>query len=410
MNDMKDGAIAPISGYIYQIEKALLLMPDLVADEFLSIEQVDDVAKHDGNGTVLLSVQVKHSISKSGTTFQDTSLSLWRTLEIWITKLREGIFNSDTTYCCSTNKEIPENYLIRYFESKPFEEIIIQIQNLLEIQKEKLTRLKRGGKHVQRIILLIEYALQHKSLLKTIISNLKITVDNQPKEDFINRVYLNSRNITQLQRDAFYDEFCGWVVNNCQAKWKNSNEAIFNKEDFDTKYQQIRNNPSIMNAIFRNKKDLVGEEIALFDRHRETLFVKQIQDLIWNKQAKERAINDAVMDYIYSEIELNNIVKIGDYTVSDFDDFIEVCKKKWQDLIDILVIRDIDEYTEKEKNDLAISLFNKIMKEIELKFKSNYSFTESTKYIQNGTFLKLSDEPQIGWHPEWESKYIDYGI
>jgi hypothetical protein len=410
MNDMRDGAIAPISGYIYQIEKALLLMPDLAADEFLSIEQVDDVAKHDGNGTVLLSVQVKHSISKSGTTFQDTSLSLWRTLEIWITKLREGIFNSDTTYCCSTNKEIPENYLIRYFESKPFEEIVIQIQNLLENQKEKLTRLKRGGKHVQRIILLIEYALQHKSLLKTIFSNLKIAVDNQPKEDFINRVYLNSRNITQLQKDAFYDEFCGWVVNNCQAKWKNSNEAIFNKEDFDTKYQQIRNNPSIMNAIFRNKKDLIGEEIALFDRHRETLFVKQIQDLIWNKQAKERAINDAVMDYIYSEIELNNIVKIGDYTVSDFDDFIDVCKNKWQDLIDILVIRDIDEYTEKEKNDLAISIFNKIMKEIELKFKSNYSFTESTKYIQNGTFLKLSDEPQIGWHPEWESKYIGYGI
>ena len=303
MNDMRDGAIAPISGYIYQIEKALLLMPDLAADEFLSIEQVDDVAKHDGNGTVLLSVQVKHSISKSGTTFQDTSLSLWRTLEIWITKLREGIFNSDTTYCCSTNKEIPENYLIRYFESKPFEEIVIQIQNLLENQKEKLTRLKRGGKHVQRIILLIEYALQHKSLLKTIFSNLKIAVDNQPKEDFINRVYLNSRNITQLQKDAFYDEFCGWVVNNCQAKWKNSNEAIFNKEDFDTKYQQIRNNPSIMNAIFRNKKDLIGEEIALFDRHRETLFVKQIQDLIWNKQAKERAINDAVMDYIYSEID-----------------------------------------------------------------------------------------------------------
>lgn len=410
MNDMKDSAVAPISGYIYQIEKALLMMPDLAADEFLSIEQVDDVAKHDGNGTVLLSVQVKYSISKSGTTFQDTSLSLWRTLEIWIAKLRAGIFNSNTTFCCSTNKEIPKNYLIKSFESKSFEEIISEIQDLLENQKSKLPRLKRGGKHVQRTIDIIEYVLQHQIFLKMILSNFKISVENQPKEDFLNRVYLNSRNITQVQRDAFYDEFCGWVVNNCEAKWKNSKEAIFTKEDFDTKYQQLRNNPSIMNAIFRNKKDLTGGEIVLFDRHREALFVKQIQDLIWNKQAKERAVNDAVIDFIYSEIELNHIIKDGDFTVSDFDDFIELCKKKWQDLVDTLIVKDLDEYSNQEKNELAVSLFNKIMKGIELKFKSNYSFTESTKYIQNGTFLKLSDEPQIGWHPEWELKYIDYGI
>jgi len=117
---------------------------------------------------------------------------------------------------------------------------------------------------------------------------------------------------------------------------------------------------------------------------------------------------------IYSEIELKNIVDIGDYTEEDFIDFNESCKKIWQDSVDSLIVRDLGDYTEDEKNTLAVTLFNKIMKEIKLTFDKNFSFTESTKYIQNGTFLKLSDEPKIGWHPEWETKYIenniDYGI
>jgi len=45
------------------------------------------------------------------------------------------------------------------------------------------------------------------------------------------------------------------------------------------------------------------------------------------------------------------------------------------------------------------------MKELSLQFDEAYSFSDSTRYIQNGTFLKLSDIPEIGWHPEWENRY-----
>jgi len=410
MTEINDNASASMSGYIFQIEKALTILPDLAPDEYISIEQVDDVAKHDSDGTILLTIQAKHSISKSGTTFQDTSLSLWRTLEIWIAKLRDGILNSETTFCCSSNKEIPTTSLLNIFLSKPLDKVIDTIELLLEKEQKKLASAKRGGNHLKRIIELIEYTLANKALLKIIIKNLKIETDNSPKENFLNKIHLNGRQISQRQKDSCYEAFVGWIVNGCKAKWKNSEDAKFTKQDFDTKYQLIMSNTSIINAIFRDKKEFNSLNISFSDNFKDALFVTQIQDLVWNRQAKERAVSDAVIDYIYSEIELKNIVDIGDYTEEDFIDFTESCKKNWQDSVDSLIVRDLDDYTEDEKNILAVTIFNKIMKEIKLTFDKNFSFTESTKYIQNGTFLKLSDEPKIGWHPEWETKYIEHNI
>ena len=191
-------------------------------------------------------------------------------------------------------------------------------------------------------------------------------------------------------------------------KWKNGNEAIFSKTDFDTKHSQILNNPSIVDAIFKAKKDYSDIDNILVEKYKDALFVKQIKDLVWRKEAKENAINDAILDFIYSEIELKSIIDIGDYTSQDFIEFTELCRKKWEEWYDNLITKEIDDYSEPEKNELAVSLFIQIMRQIEIKFNQNYQFTDNTKYIQNGIFLKLSDEPQIGWHPEWENKYFDY--
>jgi hypothetical protein len=45
------------------------------------------------------------------------------------------------------------------------------------------------------------------------------------------------------------------------------------------------------------------------------------------------------------------------------------------------------------------------MNDIKLEFSDGLSFNTNNEYIRNGSFLKLSDIPTIGWHPEWETKY-----
>ncbi len=68
MNDPASGSIA---GFLFQFEKALVLLATLDnTKDVVSIEQFDDVAVQSEDNLVLVAIQSKHSISPSGTTFE----------------------------------------------------------------------------------------------------------------------------------------------------------------------------------------------------------------------------------------------------------------------------------------------------------------------------------------------------
>ena len=174
MSKARDNAIAPSAGYIFQFEIALVMLADLEKNKSISIEHVDDVAKVDEKGTILVTTQVKHSISASGSTYQDTSLSLWRTIEIWITKLKTGTFNRQTKFICISNKEFSEKSLIWNFKKMSFEESIMKIKSLNDSLKEKLKTLKRSGSHIKKIISLIDFALSVSYTHLTLPTNARV--------------------------------------------------------------------------------------------------------------------------------------------------------------------------------------------------------------------------------------------
>ncbi|WP_448634247.1 ABC-three component system protein [Pedobacter panaciterrae] len=70
-----------------------------------------------------------------------------------------------------------------------------------------------------------------------------------------------------------------------------------------------------------------------------------------------------------------------------------------------MVLKELEDYDEDTKNSLAISIFDSVMDKAEVKFQGGIEFTSDNKYIHNGTFLKLSNIPEIGWHPDWKTKY-----
>jgi len=109
-----DNAKGPMAGYFFQPERALLYLAGLDSKEqYISIELVDDVSVHNEDGSVIISEQDKHSILISkASTFQDSSLDLWHTFELWIHKLNNNIFESTTLLTCCTNKTIPRTALI----------------------------------------------------------------------------------------------------------------------------------------------------------------------------------------------------------------------------------------------------------------------------------------------------------
>jgi len=136
------------------------------------------------------------------------------------------------------------------------------------------------------------------------------------------------------------------------------------------------------------------------------LFIKQLEDI--DREFNEDIIKEAVLDFILCEIEITHFITdtSGNYlTRTDFEDFEEKCEDSWNKIKRKFIHNKINTYGEEELNVIACKIYDAIMSDLRLEFLDCYGFNDNNKYIQNGTFLKLSDEPRIGWNPEWEKKY-----
>ena len=409
---MSDSAKGPLAGYLYQFEKALLLLSNLdMADDYITIEEIDDIATHKENGTVVFTVQAKHSIVTSGTTFEDTSYSLWRALQIWIDKLEDKTFNSSTTFICSTNKSIPTTSLLYSIKHDTYDNVILKIEEVLTQQRDALAKKiakstsAKAGASIRETIGFIEYVLSKKDSFKIIQNNIAIEDNEEIKEKFLTKLHLNSDKYTPTIKDNIFHTYYGWITSTSKARWNQSLVAKFTKKSFDEQWAIINSNASIVNNVFRTKESLGTINESKIDEQRKEIFVKQIEDLPRRKDAQERIIRKAIHDFIYSDIEIIHIVKRGDFTKEDFEEFLGNCENAWQSLCDSTIINELTEYNETEKNQLGIKLYDSIMKEIQIKFKNGFAFYTNNEYLRNGSFLKLSNEPRIGWHPDWKTKY-----
>ena len=377
------------------------------ANESISVENVDDIAVHDGVDTdkIITTVQAKHSLISSGTTFGDTSESLWRTLEIWLQKLENGTFDSETKFVCSTNKVIPDDSLLRKMKSGTFENTIKEINVILTDLESKEKQKKDEAKpspHISVIIKKIKSALLKPNHLKLVFSNLIIEDGENVQPKFLEGLRLTTTGITEARKVEVYENFYGWLIMTCFAKWKNSADAVITKQMFDSKWAIINSSPQIVSAIFRKKEALGTLTAEKRDKIKDELFVRQIND-IERGPGKKMVLEKAITDFIHHEIEMSHVIDKGDFTSDDFETFRKKCGSRWEELFYEHVTQ--LGYSEEELNSLAIKIYDATMNENQLNFQGGFEFDLDNRYIKNGSFLKLSNKPEIGWRPDWAVKY-----
>jgi len=411
---MSDSAKGTISGFIFQFEKALLMLSNLKAltDE-VSLELSDDVAVSDDT-SIIIAIQAKHSISTSKYAFQDTSYDLWRTLQIWVEKFDKNIFNKNTKFICCSNNDVDDCSLLRSFTTKQLDEVFLLIQKIRDKQNEKLKIKKEldenSGKSIEKVLKIINSLLRKKETLAIVISNIEIQIEQNIKEQFLNNLHLDSDKYTLDQRDKIYHEFYGWIFERSKAKWCNALDAKFSKKEFNDKFFHVFQNPSITNLVFRTKRELDSTNLVtkdLIEDLQGELFIKQIEDIDRRSAAKQRIIKDSIHNFIYYDVELAHIVKQGNYTEPDFNEFSDQCMDNWREHFDGIVVKDPSYYSDEKINSLAVQVFDSTMKDTSIEFKNNIKFNPSNQYFKKGCLLMLSNIPEVGWHPEWEIKYLN---
>lgn len=405
---MSDSAKGPLSGYLFQFERALFHLSRLESkNNFIAVEKVDDVSIHKPDGTVIITEQAKHSISQSSTPYNTTSIQLWRTIEIWIKKLKNQELTSETKFICSSNKNIAENSILYILEKETdFSKIIDSITEIKKHQEKKLEKSK-NGKSIQKVLEKINYTLNNQYFFKIICKKIQIDSKSTFKNSIYNNLNLNSKHKSSQEREIIYQDLYGWLIDTINYKWKDQENAVIYKKNLDTRLDIINSPSSIVQQIFRpldtfqyltSKKN--------YENYKEEIFIKQIKLIIRNKNSQEQTILKAIESFIAFEIEQKYTIEIGDITESDFKKYIKNCYDKWHKRFHSSFSEELEEYEEKEIRSISLEIYKYLTSEIKINFKNNISLSIENDYIQKGSFLKLSNVPKIGWHPEWEKHLL----
>tara|TARA_B110000967_G_C18893017_1_gene568643 strand:- start:2623 stop:3846 length:1224 start_codon:yes stop_codon:yes gene_type:complete len=405
---MNDSAKGPGAGYIYQFELTLVELAKMSRNSVLSIEKMDDLAIQDEKGHYIMTIQAKHSISMAGSNFGSTSTNLWKTLVNWIDKLKEGHVVKGNHFKAITNVKIPSNSIIRKFGIENFEEVVDEIKKIKSKQEGKITENHTLGKDspiIKATVKKINVILNDLPNLENVLSNFSFEENYQLKEDFFDSIQLGSISDDTYKSNLYYD-FLGWVVGRSKENWIHGNEAEFTKKDFEEKYHYLSRVHPLKKALFRSKKEIPENTKIDLTETRNDTYIQQIEDIERDEDDKDDIIKEAILNFILCDIEISHIITTSNtLTKPDYEDFKELCFETWKKVKRKHAPLDLSNYSETDQNNIAIKVFDEIMNEVKLSFIENFNFDNSNKYIQNGAFLQLSDEPRIGWVPSWKKKY-----
>lgn len=397
-----DKAIGAISGFLFQFERALLSLSALKKDESLTIEAVDDIAiQRQNGGPILISMQAKHSMS-CNSSFKGNSKDVWRTLQIWVEKLKSGVFNKDTEFICVSNNQISTTSILRKLSGLVDKESILTL--LSSIQKE----IERNGStpNNQKILNIINYIIENIDVFSLVCKNLKIEKTDNIKEQILSNCNCDLESYTQEQLDSIYAELYGWFIDHSSSYGKQNVDAAFSRSLFSQKLTDLLRGKFNAKIIFRPQKDVEPElNASLTTGALDRTFCKQIAELYENPDAAAYILEQAISDFLCSEIEIVKIINAGVHTKSDFNDFKEMCLKECLRRFWMQYNKKTSSYSEEEKVSMALNLYNSIIDQMNVPFSQSFDFTYENRYIQNGTVFKLTDEPIFGWHIDWKLKY-----
>jgi hypothetical protein len=405
---MSDSAKGPGAGYIYQFELALVELARMSKTNVLSIEKMDDLAMQDINGHYILTIQAKHSISVTGKNFGSTSIDLWKTLVNWIDKLKNGHIVKGNHFKAVTNVKIPTNSIIRKFGIEEDAKIIDDIRTIKSEQEAKIVKNSSKGKDspsIKAILSKIDIVLNDLPGFRIILSKFSFEENYQHKDDFFDSIQLGSIT-TDLYKSSLYEGFLGWVVSASSENWNNDKEAEFTKKDFEEKHHHLRKVHPLKRAIFRNKSEIPEFDTIDLNQTRNDTYIQQLLDIERDADDKDEIIKDAILNFILSEIEISFLISISNtFTKSDYEDLNAKCYSTWKRVKKKYAPLDAKNYSETDQNAIAIKIFDEITDDIKIDIVEDFNFDSSDNYVQNGAFLRLSDEPKIGWVPSWKEKY-----
>lgn len=413
MNNFKDSAEGQLAGYLFQPDRALFHLSGLSSRKHsVSIEFTDDVSVLDEMHSVILTEQDKHSIAQSNCVYSNGSKDLWRTLEIWLEKIELGILDPlRHDFICCTNKQIPKNYLIIKINNcnDDDDEARSIFDKLKAIQIKKKNDIEKSEKKIKTSSVLSKIMDNVISKEKDLISLIKaIKLKDDVNLDKLNDDILNNVNIPadHPHKLNILLQLKGWISERCKLLINSRTPVILSKEDLNNFLIECLDKYKLSNIAFTAKSQIreaisEGDILGLMSN----TFVEQL-NMIQHRNIK-KIILDAIIDFLCYQKEILRIATLSNITAKDFEDFEAINKKRWENVFDRYITKELTDYTAEELNSFAYKIYDEVLS-INVKFKDLYKIPISSDYFKNGNYHTLAEKLEIGWHPDWEKKLKVY--
>lgn len=383
-------AAGQMAGYLFQPDRALVLLCSCRNNQSVSIEVVDDVAAIDEKKNIFYREQDKSSILKEGQPFKDRSKDLWNTLMIWVTEIKNGNLNPDTTtLVCVTNKNLDNKSLIKKISNikdpKDVEDIIALLKSAIKAPPITLKET-------------INKVLADEDILKKLLLKITLLDGNsleERNEEIANKLGLNN----DIREDVITD-LRGWFNDSILFQLDKGNAPIIKKTDLNKRLQRALQNAGDKRIKVLAKKfiqvEITEDTIA---EAKEKMFVKQLE--LIQHYDKENIIIDAIVDFFYSEDQRTQLVLQGDITGKELLAMDDTCKERWKESFRRKMIQYNVDMSELQLSSLAFEIYDTTVSGYLAKIRGN----ETEPYFTKGSFHKLSEALEIGWHPHWD-KYF----
>lgn len=371
-------AVGPAAGYFYQLRYGLLRALEVFPKHptsIISIETLDDVSIEGENLTI--DSQLKHSVDPKKK-ISKYSPAVWRTLAIWMARLRLGVDDHHEFHFITTSQVDDDNPL-HFLRPTPSD---LGVNAALEGLEEAAKSSSSTTTAKDRAAFLAASDGERLSLVRRI----RLADSNPNLEAIGSEIEHQIRYACEAgQVAAFRKDLEGWWIGRVFDNWVANGGAQIELEELGAQvsFLKERYKPSEL--------PLDVPEQDCEDLMKDSVFIKQILAVT----ESERRLKNAQKAFLRAKVQRSKWVREHRIDPTELESFDDALKERWEAYhageCDLLS----SDPTPEEKLAAGKAVL-RWAETSEVPIRSTRSV-----YLTSGSYHTLADALAVGWHPEF---------
>ena len=371
-----------VAGFDFQFQRALLELINAKNGDVVGIETLDDVAVVGADGTKTLE-QDKFTTDGTGRVYGDKTHNLLNTLSIWLASaLRGEIDCSKTKFRLVTNVKCASGIVREISDCRTEAEAFRVVEQIRSLESESKDF---------RVLNELLNEPRAEALLCAICTSAKLI---ECQNDIAQTVQeaLPVENAYASSRQHIYRTLLGWMHDSAFSVWQKRIPFLVSKQDYVNELGAIKYRLQRLTTREKPPTELPITQ-AEMDGLSDRMFVRQIK--LVSDDVEESY--EARADYLRCIAEKSRLSEEGEILKQDWLDFDYGLKDRWKQIFRQKKRLRPPEISERDVGYDIMSTTLNGQDEVKL---AGSSITYP--YLSKGSYHRLSDALDVGWHPNFE--------